>query len=158
MKKYRFPFERILALRRMEADLVRVGLQRQLAEVTRQDEFRKEIARQVTESNNAVRRPEVTGLELTGAVNFRQYAGRADAMVAAEREKTLIEVRKCRQLVVEAERKVKALETLDERRRLSWRLEMEREVEQAAAESYLARWRPQRASEPNPEADPSLET
>jgi hypothetical protein len=40
----------------------------------------------------------------------------------------------------EARRRCRLLERLRERRRAEWKTENDRELEQVAAESYLARW------------------
>ena len=142
MKKYRFPLERVLGLRRTEADLARARLEKQMVEIRRHDDMRREIARQVAESVAAARVDGVTGMELAGAENFRQYANRADTIVAAEQGRAAAEAQKMQQALIEAERKVKALETLDERRLSVWRRELAGEIEQFASEAFLARWKP----------------
>ena len=154
MKKYRFPLERVLGLRRAEADLARARLEKQMVEVRRHDDMRREIARQAAESAAAARVDRVTGMELAGAENFRQYANRADSLVAAEQGKTAAEAQRMQQALIEAERKVKALETLDERRLSVWRREFSIELERFASEAFLARWKPQapeRVASPDPE-------
>jgi flagellar export protein FliJ len=153
MKKYRFPLERVLGLRRTEAELARARLEKQVGEVRRHDDMRREIARQAAESAAAARVDGVTGMELAGAENFRQYANRADSLVAAEQGKAAAEAHRMQQSLIEAERKVKALETLDERRLSAWRKELASEIEQFASEAFLARWKPREQ-----QADPDLET
>lgn len=140
MKKYRFPLERLLAIRRMEAEVARAALERQLAEVRRHEEFRREIARQSAEASRGGVRSGATGMELAGAANFRGYARQADGMVAAEQRKAVAAAEGKRRGLMEAEQRVKALETLDERGRERWRKELDREVEQFASEAFLARW------------------
>ncbi len=44
--------------------------------------------------------------------------------------------------VLEAQRAVKAIEKLKERRKQEWTVEMDRELEALAADSFLARWAP----------------
>lgn len=151
MKKYRFPLERVQALRRLEADLARARVENQMAEVRKHEEMRREISRQASESAAAARISGVTGLELAGAENFRHYAARAESVVAAEQARAVSEAHRLRQMLIEAQRKVKALETLDERRLTQWRREMAHEVEQFASEAFLARWRPPQASGPEPD-------
>ena len=145
MKKYRFSLGRVLALRKVEADMARARLEKQMAEVRRHEDMRREIARQIAEAAAAARVSGVTGIELAGAENFRGYANRADAMVAAEQAKAVAEAHRRRQLLMEAERKVKALETLDERGLTRWRRELAHEIEQFASEAFLARWKPPQA-------------
>jgi flagellar export protein FliJ len=154
VKKYRFPLERVLGLRRMEADLARAQLEKQMGEVRKHEEMRREIARQAAESAAAARVDGVTGMELAGAENFRNYAARADTAVAAEHGKASIEANRLRQALMEAERKVKALETLDERRLSAWRRELSSEIEQFASEAFLARWKPQEQADPESDLDP----
>ena len=153
MKKYRFPHERILALRRLEAEMIRVRMEHQAAEVRKQEEFRREIARQAKESAMAARQSGVTGMELIGAENFGRYASRADAMVAEQQRRSVAQLQKEHQLLIAAERKAKVFEKLDEAGRARWRKALAHEVEQFAAEAYLARWRPRQTPEV-----PDLET
>ena len=106
MKKYHFPHERILAIRRLESAAIQARLERHHSEVRKQDEFRREIARQVRESAEAARQPGVTATELAGAENFARYASRADLLVAEQQRRSMAELEKEQQLFIAAERKV----------------------------------------------------
>jgi hypothetical protein len=102
--------------------------------------FRREIARQRHESDRATQQPSLLGVELAGVNAFGRFAARADRIAAGQEAQAQERADAQRGRMVEADRRVKVLEKLEERSRREWRRGYDKELEQLAAEAFLATW------------------
>ena len=141
MKAFQFSLERALEWRRAQLEQSEARFKQQAAELV-------EIDRQRTESDAADRRAEmevrawqpVSGEDLAALGAFRLGMRRQREILLSRRvqcERVLAERQK---EMMEARRRVRLFERLKERRLTEWRAAFDRELEQQAAESYLAQW------------------
>ena len=141
MKAFHFPLDTALAWRKTrleaeEAALSRLAAERErmFAEARENHEAGARAEREITEA------PAVTALDLWALDGYRQAVRtRARALEERVREAgTRLAAQRAR--VQEARREFRLLENLKERRRAEWRREADREIENFAGDSYLARW------------------
>jgi flagellar export protein FliJ len=85
--------------------------------------------------------PAVTGSELAALEAYRRRLNLERARKQQELTDCEPRIEAQRQRVLEAQRRVRLLERLRERRFSEWEAELNRELEALAAESYLARWK-----------------
>lgn len=85
--------------------------------------------------------PAVTGSELAALEAYRRRLNLERARKQQELTDCEARIEAQRQRVLEAQRRVRLLERLRERRFSEWEAELNRELEALAAESYLARWK-----------------
>lgn len=141
MKAFQFSLERALEWRRAELEQAEARFKQETAELAA-------IERQRAESEALDLRAEievrgwqpVSGEDLGALGAFRAGMRRHRELLQARRlecERTLAERQK---EMMEARRRVRLLERLKERRLAEWRAAFDRELEQQAAESYMAQW------------------
>jgi flagellar export protein FliJ len=141
MKAFHFPLETALTWRKTRLEAEEARLARLAAECERiraeARENRESGARAEREITHA---PAATALELwaldgyrqavtTRARAFEERLGAVGKLMAAQRAR-----------VEEARRELRLLENLKARRRAAWQREADREIENFAGDSYLARW------------------
>lgn len=141
MKRFSFSLDRVLAWRRIEARRERLRWEQIRAELRAIDAERdalraerKDAAARLRSARSAL------GEELEALDRFRRYVDAEQARLErkrAECERRLIEQSR---VAAAKERDVKILEHLRERRLQAWKIEADREIEQQAAEAFLARW------------------
>ena len=141
MKSFRFSLERALEWRRAELEQAEARFKQQTAELAAIERQRAESEAADLRAETEVRawRP-VSGEDLAALAAFRTGMRRQWELLQARRlecERTLAERQK---EMMEARRRVRLLERLKERRLAEWRADFDRELEQQAAESYLAQW------------------
>jgi len=146
MRAFHFPLRQTLNWRQRQLEMEENQL-RQLVS------SREEMALAAVRLDLARGRAEQAVLDLPAveAANLWALAAYRGRLIA-EREALLRRREACeRQIavqqrkVVETQRQCRLLEKLEERRRAEWRREAEREVENLAAESFLALWNRQAA-------------
>ena len=141
MKDFRFPLERVLEWRRIELDLEQARFEQQMMEVTELDSERANIEAAGIRSEIEVRawRP-LTGNDLTALAAFRRHVIGKEKQIEArcEEARRKLEIRKS--AMIEARRRCELLERLKRRRLGEWQTAADRELEELAAESYLARF------------------
>ena len=138
MTKFRFSLARVLELRRAQLEMEQVQLQQKTAARAEADRRQGDLEAAGTDAECEIRRRDLlTGgdLEALGAYRLlvRQQIKEASAR-RAECEKDLDLQRAAR---MEAHRRVRLLERLQERRYAEWRAAEDKELDAAAAESYL---------------------
>ena len=141
MKAFHFPLETALTWRRTRLEAEEAALCRLAAE---QDRARAE-ARENREAGARAERevleaPEATAPDLWALEGYRR-AVRTRARALEERLRAAeLRLAGQRARVQQARRECRLLEHLKERRLGEWRREADREVENFAGDSYLARW------------------
>ena len=83
----------------------------------------------------------IAGGDLTALGSFRLYVKSRESEIARLRLEAAQKLAEQQKLMLEARRRCRLLERLKERRFTEWTAARDREVEEIAAESYLARWR-----------------
>ena len=147
MKAFRFPLEKALDWRRIELELEEVRYKQQLAELAGLDRQRAEVEASGIRAEIEVRewRPIAAG-DLTALGSFRQYVKSRESEIARLRFEAAQKLAEQQKVMLEARRRCRLLERLKEHRLTEWTAERDREVEEIAAESYLARWSRRRTS------------
>jgi hypothetical protein len=82
----------------------------------------------------------VCGRDLAALGSFRLHVRKKNAELAARRVECEARLAAGRGEMLEARRRLRLLERLRDRRFEDWRLARDKELEELAAESYLARW------------------
>ena len=140
MKPFEFRLSRVLDFRSEQAELERSRLQGLLAQVRRIDDEKESCASQAVDARNQVTRSaSVSGEELSALSAFERHIRNRTALLDQERHETQLQVRRQQTIVIEAERTVKLLLKLRQRKLTIWSLEEQKELEALAAESYLSR-------------------
>jgi hypothetical protein len=142
MKSFRFPLEKVLEWRRTQLEMEEAEYRRRLAVVAELDRRRAEVEASRESAERQIRcwNP-VAGGELDALGGFRLHVKRQEAELAATRSEGQKHAERQRTLMLEARRRVLLLERFEERRLQEWREARDRELEELASESYLAKWR-----------------
>jgi flagellar protein FliJ len=145
MKAFEFRLQRIADFRRQESDVAKSRLQTLLGEMQRLEEDLKSLENQHHEARGSVTgRNNLTGEDFFALASFEDYLTRRLKELSLKRSDLASKIEKQRNAVIEAERKVKLLDRLKERKFLEWRMASDRELEDLAADSHLARLSAQR--------------
>jgi hypothetical protein len=138
---FRFPLERVLDWRRSELELAEMKFRQLAAALAAVDKESAEWETAGIQSETAVRGwSPVCGQDLAALGNFRLRVRKRRVELAARRIECCQSVASGRSAMLEARRRFRLLERLKERRHEDWRLARDRELEELASESYLARW------------------
>jgi len=142
MQSFEFRLERILSWRRkeFEAEEARLGLL--VAEQKRLEAAGREIlAAWDRAGTELLARGRVDGGDLAALGGFRVRLERDLEANARQRQEAAERLAGQQARVMEAHRRVRLLEKLRHRKLEEWRIAWNRELENFAGESFLARWR-----------------
>jgi len=141
MKTFRFPLEKALEWRRIELELEEVNFKRQSAELAELDRRRAEIEASGINAEIQVREwnPVAAG-DLAALGSFRLRVRAEEAEIARRREECARKLAEQQKQMLEARRRCRLLERLKDRRLAEWNSARDHEIEEIAAESYIARW------------------
>jgi hypothetical protein len=101
---------------------------------------RNEAERDVT------RRSDLRGEDLLALASFKEYLSRRESILSRQKTELATKIATQRTEVVEAERNVKLLGRLKDRKLQEWKSASDRELDDLAADSHLARLSSQRAA------------
>ena len=142
MKKFAFTLDRVLDWRRLQAHIEEVRLEQLNQQRKGLEDQEMQISAECTRIQNQVlTAPNVTGGELEAWDAFRQFSGaeskRLEQLMATAQK----QVDQQAQVVASKRRDVELLEKLKDRRREAWSQEQDKEIQQLAEETFLARWK-----------------
>ena len=141
MKAFHFPLQKALDLGITQLGLEEARYKKQLFEVAELDRKRAEVEASGLRAEVQVRAwPTLASCDLTALGNFRLRARKLEAQILTHRGEKAKEADAQYQRMLEARRRCRLLERLKERRLAEWTSARDRELEEIAAESYLARW------------------
>jgi flagellar export protein FliJ len=141
MNAFRFPLQKVLDWRRKQLELEEARYKQQLAGLAALDRLREEIAAAGTGAENDVRRRSyVPGPDLTALDRFRSHAKVEEARLVEQRVAAARKAAEQHEAMLAAQRRCRLLERLRERRLADWQAARDRELDEIAAESFLARW------------------
>jgi len=141
MNAFRFPLEKVLDWRRSELGVAEAKLQQLAAAVAAVDRARAELDAAGIREEALVRKwSPLSGSDLAALGGFRLHVRKRHAELAAERAACVGRLAAGRGAVLEARRRLRLLERLKARRWEAWRLARDKELEEMASESHLARW------------------
>lgn len=140
MKAFEFRLERIADYRRQQADLARNELQKLTGLFDRLAEQRRNLEQCAADTRaNTLRRSDLTGQDLMALSAYGEHVVRSVQEIERKKADLAKQIQNQRSVVMEAERNVKLLERLRDRKFEEWRAETERELDAIAADSHLAR-------------------
>lgn len=138
MKKFEFRLDSVLRWRDTQLQLERAKLQGLLADETRLKAGLETIATERRAAIEHISRNQVDSLDLRSLSSYMVGAEARTNMLRDQIRKRSAAVQQQRERVVLAERNVKLLVKLKEKRHMEWHADFNREIEAAAAESWLA--------------------
>jgi flagellar export protein FliJ len=140
MTAFRFPLAKVLEWRRAQLQAARARFQQQAAVVAGLDAERAALEAAAGRAQMEVRRAEsVLGSDLAALAGFGRHVRIRGAEIEAARARAQSELEAVEKDMLEARRRVRLLEKLEQRRREEWSAARDRELEEVAAESHLAR-------------------
>jgi len=141
MTAFRFRLERVLEWRRTQLELAEARFKQQAAALGALDRMRAETEASGIRAEIEVRRQSrVAGRDLEALGHFRLRVKSEETRIAGLRVAAAAEYAVRQKGMLEARRRVRLLERLRERRLAEWEEARDRELEELASESYLARW------------------
>ncbi len=139
MTNFRFRLEKVLALRRTQLELEEAKFEQRTSELR---ELENEQARIEAAGNRAEREVRgwspLTGYDLETLAHYRKYVTSQEKQIAGRRDEARQRLAAQQQAMFEARRRCQLLERLRDRRRAEWQAQANKELEELAAESYLA--------------------
>jgi flagellar export protein FliJ len=145
MQAFRFPLQRVLDLRNTQLEMEEVKLKQLMAAVADLDRRRMEIENAGRSAELEVRewRP-VTGGDLAALGRYRMAVAQQEQNLDRQRVQAQQRVAEQHKVIQEARRRCRLLDRLKEKRLTEWETARDRELEEMAAESYLAQWNRER--------------
>jgi hypothetical protein len=147
MTAFRFPLQKALDWRRTQLELAEARLREQLAALAAIDRARLELQATGRRTEVEVRAFQpLAGGDLSALGSFRLLVKMRERELAARRVECQKELSVRQAALREARRSSRLLERLKERRWAEWQAARDRELEELAADSYLAQWARRRES------------
>jgi hypothetical protein len=140
MRRFQFRLESVLGWRAVELELEEGRLERLFTERRGWEEEALALEARRHESAQLIAAKTLDGQQLAALSYHRHYLERQSARIAAQRADCEKRIAAQQQRLVEAERKVRLLERLKERRLAEWTLDFNREMEALASETFLSKW------------------
>jgi hypothetical protein len=140
MRRFEFRLESVLGWRIIERDLAEGRLEQLFTERRGWNEQALALETRRRECAQLITAKTFDGQQLAALAYHRHYLEREAARMAAQREDCEKRIAAQQQRVVEAERKVRLLERLKERRLAEWTFDFNRELEALASETFLSKW------------------
>ena len=139
MKAFQFPLAKVLEWRRIQLDLEESRYKQQAMELAGIDRKRAEWEAAAIRAELEVREwTPLAGGDLAALGRFRLHVQDQERSLTARRAACQAGLEARQRTMLEARRRYRLLERLQERRLAEWRLASDREIEQLAAESHLA--------------------
>jgi hypothetical protein len=141
MKSFKFPLEKALELRRTQLEMEEAKHKREVAAVAAIDRRRAEVEASGIRAEVEVRKwNPISSGDLAALSNYRAKVKDEEAALARHRVDAAKKLAAQQQQMLEARRRCRLLERLKERRLEEWTFERDKELDEIAAESFLARW------------------
>lgn len=141
MRRFCFRLESVLDWRRLHLELEETKLQRLFEELRALDLAEDRLNAEKAEAERAVLyAPTVEASELEALESHRFHVAREKGRLGRERSDCQRRIVSQRECVLKAERDVRLLERLREKRLAEWQLAASHEQEALAAELFLGRW------------------
>jgi flagellar export protein FliJ len=141
MRSFQFRLETVLGWRRLHLELEKTKLQRLFEELRRVDLSEERLDAEKTAADRAVlSSPRIEARELAALDAYRLHVAREKERLRKERTGCQGRVTAQQQQVIQAERDVRVLEMLRQRRLAEWQTTADREQEALASELFLAGW------------------
>lgn len=140
MKKFSFALDRVLAWRHTQTRLEEAALARLHGELVALDLRCASLDRSVAEARSTLlTAPSVMPAEIAALEHFRASATAQSRHLLLARQALDLKLAQQTQTVLERRRAAQLLEQLRDKRRKTWQAAADREIDQQAEESFLAR-------------------
>lgn len=141
MTTFHFRLQRVLDFRRMQFQIAESECQRAGAKLCAIQAQQAALAAKKSETRKAFARlPEVAGQDLAALPGWYQWTVKTSEYLSRAERTAAEELQKRRGALVEAQRKVRLLEKLRDKREAGWQEEFDREIEELAADSTNSRY------------------
>jgi SMC interacting uncharacterized protein involved in chromosome segregation len=140
MRRFQFRLESVLGWRAVELELEEGRLEQLFNERRDRDRETTALEARRHEAAQLIKAKTLDGQQLAAFSQHRHYLEKEVARIAARRVDCEKRIAAQQRRVVEAERKVRLLERLKERRFAEWTLDFNRELEALASETFLSKW------------------
>jgi flagellar export protein FliJ len=141
MTNFRFSLQKALDLRHSQLELEEAKFQQQAAVLVELERARQDMQASRADAEALVRAGgSAQGYDLAALGAFRSHVQSKEKDLAGRRVEGEQKLEECRDAMLEARRRCLLLEKLKERRKADWNVALNRELEELAAESYLAQW------------------
>jgi len=139
MTSFRFRLEKVLDWRRQQMELEEAGFKRQTTAIAEMDGACAALEASGIRAELEVRAwSPLAGNDLAALAGFRLHTRRQEQEIARLRAEAQKKLEARQATLLEARRRCRLLERLRERRLAEWQTACDRELEELAAESYLA--------------------
>ncbi len=138
MTTFHFRLQRVLDFRRTQFQIAESECQRAVAKLRTTQTQQAALESYKSQTRRAFAQlPEVAGQDLAPLPVWYQWAGKDHAITwSARRRAAAQELKKRREALVEAQRKVRLLEKLHDHRKAQWQADFNHELEELAADSF----------------------
>jgi flagellar export protein FliJ len=141
MKRFEFRLQKVLEWREKQLELEDARFKQQIAGIAGLDQARAGIESAGQQAEIQLRSaPAVSGQDLAALAGFRQHVKTRAIEIAAQRAEAQKRLEAQQRVMLEARRRCRLLERLKERRLSEWQAACDRELDEVASESFLARW------------------
>jgi hypothetical protein len=141
MTAFRFQLQKVLDWRRTQLELEESRFRQAAEAVAELDRARAALSASGVRAETELRtHTSVAALELEALGEFRLHVQRREHVLATQRMERLRYLAEREKTMLEARRRCRLLERLRERRLAEWTRARDRELEELASESFLARW------------------
>ena len=139
MTPFRFRLEKVLQIRRMELDREEATLRQHTLAVSELEKRQAQLDQAAAQAEVEVRaQAELAGSDLAALASFRHYLAGQTTQLAKQIREARERAAAQQKILLEARRRCELLERLKQKRLAEWRAAADHELEQLAAESYLA--------------------
>lgn len=141
MKAFEFTLQRMLEFRRQQAESERSSLQRLFAQLKAFEDEQTALGSEIEEARTGVAGLTcVEGQHLAALASFQCHVGRKSKEIDRLKAELAPHIERQRLAVVDSDRNVKLLERLREQKHREWTAGRDKEIDELAADSYLARF------------------
>ena len=141
MKKFDFPLERVMSVRKIQLEQEETRLQQLRAELAGVEREQLKLQQERNEAEQEVRAGcLIPSEDFRSLSSYQVHARNCELVLVQKQSACQKRVAEQQQRWMEAKRKQKLLEKLKERRLAEWTYEVNRELENSATDSFLARW------------------
>lgn len=140
MKKFAFRLDRLLQWRTVEKEQEEGRLQALFSQLEQLDAARRALEQNAELAENSVLRPDVLTEERQALDGYRRFIAIERQRLLGLRAELETRIEKQRLVLVEAERKVEALNRMRDDKKAEWRAQADKEQEDLVAELVVARW------------------
>jgi flagellar export protein FliJ len=146
MPQFQFRLDRVLDWRRKQCEVEEERLARALASArTVEERIERLRAEQTAVENELLHRSAIAALDLVRLSHYRGRVRKEESELAEELSRRLKLAAEQRARVRQAQQRLRLIEKLRERKLTEYSAMASKELEDAAAEAYLARWPQSRA-------------